>query len=463
MECMDYLIWIGQSYSKVLCGLKKSTCAIPFRKRPPHCYIHEAEWRGCCRKVPGIPLLAITGRTRIFLAHKDGLKQSEQGRIFGYYVLDGIETIKGISTPLDMPLQNRRTAKGSKGEITKAQCWDDSIIESSRMIDKRCPPLESCPKCKEGKTKTVKCPDGSYITTHKCVDGRWVRTQEKCADNDDEGEDDEKECEDGKRKFLICDDGVVVSHICINGIWKATGAKCPEPIPPEQTMFETERSCSLRLKPGSVYLVDALASDISKQLKKNIEKENLIASYIKAKKVAEMESLLERGRKIFIDTVDEVKKQRKTKTKIPDVLKNKVELRGEFVYFKNKVVFEKYPSASFRGILRIDGDRIIKQVSEGKTFIEIDYCDEEWQSTLSQTMRSSKTYVDRFLKALIKIAKQELRTNGEFIIPGFGRFYVIETKERPGRNPATGETITIPKKKRVKFKPYKNLRDHIDP
>ncbi|MCO6434325.1 HU family DNA-binding protein, partial [Nitrosomonas nitrosa] len=42
---------------------------------------------------------------------------------------------------------------------------------------------------------------------------------------------------------------------------------------------------------------------------------------------------------------------------------------------------------------------------------------------------------------------------------GFGTFSVSERAGREGRNPATGETMTIPAKKVVKFKPGKALSD----
>lgn len=457
MKSTDYLIWIGKSYSRVLCGSKKTTCAIPFKKGSSHCYIHEAEWRGCCRKVPQIPLLAITGRTRIFLSHKDTLQKREQGRIFGYYVLKGIEIIKGVGQPLSMPLRNFRKIKTPQGTVMEAQCWDGSKIKTSKIIDERSPLLEPYPECEEGAIKEKRCGDGTVITTHRCVDGYWVKTNEKCDDNGDE-----EECEDGKFKFQICDEGVLASHICIDGKWEETGAECPKPNTPEQTMFEPERSCSLRLKPGSVYLLDALASDITTHFRESLKKENLKENYLKAKSESEKEALIKRGRKLFIDVVEDVKRKRNIHTRIPEKLTNKAELRGEFVFFNKKTVFEKYPSASFRGILRIDGDKIIEQVSEGKSKIEIYYPDAKWQSNLSQITKSNKAFVKRFLKNLVKIAKEELRTKEEFIIPGFGRFYIIETKERIGRNPSTGEKIIIPKKKRVRFKPFKNLKNFAE-
>lgn len=47
-------------------------------------------------------------------------------------------------------------------------------------------------------------------------------------------------------------------------------------------------------------------------------------------------------------------------------------------------------------------------------------------------------------------------------VPGFGTFSAKQRGERQGRNPATGETITIPAKKYVHFKPGKTLRERVE-
>ncbi len=44
---------------------------------------------------------------------------------------------------------------------------------------------------------------------------------------------------------------------------------------------------------------------------------------------------------------------------------------------------------------------------------------------------------------------------------GFGSFYVGERAERTGRNPKTGETITIPAAKSPKFRAGKTLKDAL--
>jgi len=48
---------------------------------------------------------------------------------------------------------------------------------------------------------------------------------------------------------------------------------------------------------------------------------------------------------------------------------------------------------------------------------------------------------------------------GETIrVPGFGSFSVSERAARKGRNPATGESITIKASKSVRFKPSRELK-----
>lgn len=49
--------------------------------------------------------------------------------------------------------------------------------------------------------------------------------------------------------------------------------------------------------------------------------------------------------------------------------------------------------------------------------------------------------------------------DGSFVFPGFGTFSVRKRAARSGRNPKTGETISIPESKTVGFKPAKALKD----
>ncbi|AVA16187.1 MAG TPA: HU family DNA-binding protein [Thiobacillus sp.] len=49
----------------------------------------------------------------------------------------------------------------------------------------------------------------------------------------------------------------------------------------------------------------------------------------------------------------------------------------------------------------------------------------------------------------------------EVSIPGFGKFAVKDRPERQGRNPATGEAMTIAASKKVAFTAAKGLKDKL--
>ncbi|RYF21154.1 MAG: HU family DNA-binding protein [Oxalobacteraceae bacterium] len=49
----------------------------------------------------------------------------------------------------------------------------------------------------------------------------------------------------------------------------------------------------------------------------------------------------------------------------------------------------------------------------------------------------------------------------EVAISGFGKFTVKDRAERPGRNPSTGEAITIAASKKMSFTPAKALKDKL--
>jgi len=56
---------------------------------------------------------------------------------------------------------------------------------------------------------------------------------------------------------------------------------------------------------------------------------------------------------------------------------------------------------------------------------------------------------------------ESLRSNERVDLRGFGSFVVKERKARQGRNPRTGETITIAAKRDASFKPGKELTEKL--
>ena len=68
---------------------------------------------------------------------------------------------------------------------------------------------------------------------------------------------------------------------------------------------------------------------------------------------------------------------------------------------------------------------------------------------------------EEFVYAAIDIIQRELRDGNSVEFSGFGKFYVRTRAEREGRNPGTGEVITIPETNVPVFKPGKLLKDAV--
>jgi DNA-binding protein HU-beta len=75
--------------------------------------------------------------------------------------------------------------------------------------------------------------------------------------------------------------------------------------------------------------------------------------------------------------------------------------------------------------------------------------------------RLQKGMVDNVLNHLATVAHEELANEGEVTLPGLVKISVTERAERQGRNPQTGEAITIPAKRVPKIKALKALKDGI--
>src|SRR3977135_3183564 len=69
----------------------------------------------------------------------------------------------------------------------------------------------------------------------------------------------------------------------------------------------------------------------------------------------------------------------------------------------------------------------------------------------------------QFFDDLANLATSEVKSCGEFVLPGFGKLVRSERKAREGRNPATGETIQIPAKTTLKFRVGKAMKDSVLP
>ena len=82
-------------------------------------------------------------------------------------------------------------------------------------------------------------------------------------------------------------------------------------------------------------------------------------------------------------------------------------------------------------------------------------------SALADKLSKSKKEVVEMLDAMVALAYEETKKNGEFTIPGIGKLLKKHRAARMGRNPATGETIQIKAKTVVKFRVAKGAKDAI--
>lgn len=76
---------------------------------------------------------------------------------------------------------------------------------------------------------------------------------------------------------------------------------------------------------------------------------------------------------------------------------------------------------------------------------------------LVKTKVGAREIVDEIFNSI----SNELANGEEVSIYGFGKFKIKETSERVGRNPQTGEEITIPARNKVKFTVAKGLQERI--
>lgn len=73
-----------------------------------------------------------------------------------------------------------------------------------------------------------------------------------------------------------------------------------------------------------------------------------------------------------------------------------------------------------------------------------------------------KRDAERAVDAVIDAVQETLRGGDRVAIAGFGTFEVRARAARKGRNPQTGEEITIKASKSPVFKPGKGFKDYID-
>ena len=86
----------------------------------------------------------------------------------------------------------------------------------------------------------------------------------------------------------------------------------------------------------------------------------------------------------------------------------------------------------------------------------------ELVAAMAEKTQLSKKDADLALKAFIDVVSEEMLKGEKVQLVGFGTFEVSERAAREGRNPQTGETMTIAASKSPKFKAGKALKDLVN-
>ncbi|GAB6877698.1 HU family DNA-binding protein [Thermaerobacter litoralis] len=85
----------------------------------------------------------------------------------------------------------------------------------------------------------------------------------------------------------------------------------------------------------------------------------------------------------------------------------------------------------------------------------------ELVNAIAEKTGLNKKDSERAVNALVESISEALARGDKVSLVGFGTFEVRTRQARTGRNPRTGQTLTIPAAKVPAFKPGKQLRDMV--
>lgn len=462
-NCIDALIWIGGTYSKV------------------DDFVKEAQLRGCCRQLPFIPVWMKPGKTKIFLAHRDIHKTKKRGSIFGYFVLQRIEVI--TKDEIIQSLQHRRNVdnlwpRNLNDYVSCIDEWEKQGYSESeiRMKLKERLQYKHLKEIANGKTSSKPSGKESDEWIMDLIEDVLEDLLNICLP--DFGDDDED--------YDIID--------FISDILDILFCNYPEP----PLRGEGHRMCSLRKGRGAVYALDALCAAIhsyyryllpkylvseserfgksQKDVLNKIHLDNMKAwkNWQEYRKNNEWgaQKLLDYYKGPFSEAVKIVFDNWELKHPIDKRLREKAENFGELIVFKKPFpIIEKTPQVAFRGLCQIDGDRLIDQIanrnSQKDLVVKLIYCgkgefrDEEPIKTkaqlvsyLSQELNLNKAYARRYIDTISYKAEEQLKYFGYFKLPGI---CTIRLKGTTGSKIDFYPHKGIPGK--VKFYPYKNILD----
>jgi DNA-binding protein HU-beta len=81
--------------------------------------------------------------------------------------------------------------------------------------------------------------------------------------------------------------------------------------------------------------------------------------------------------------------------------------------------------------------------------------------SIAHSAQISKIAAERGLNGLLSTLSAAMKEGKRVTLVGFGSFSVVDRAPRIGRNPKTGETVPIPSRRVVKFRPGKELSGKV--
>jgi integration host factor subunit alpha len=86
----------------------------------------------------------------------------------------------------------------------------------------------------------------------------------------------------------------------------------------------------------------------------------------------------------------------------------------------------------------------------------------ELTETLAERLGFSQSSCSQIVDSFLDNMKQTMVDGQSIKLVHFGTFTVRNKSPRRGRNPRTGDTITIKKRQAISFRPSKKLREQIN-
>lgn len=438
--CPDALLWIGNA---------------PGKYQTVDDFVKETQLRGCCRQLPLIPRWMKSGITKLFLTHRDVHKTAKRGSIFGYFVLHRIEIItkhkvaQFLSEPKNL---YRLWPQNVEHYFSCINRWKEekcSSEEIKRRLKEKIK-VEHVPNVAKGQTSEKPSSEEYNDDNLDLIEDILDTLLNECFSWPNEEED-----------YNIIDfiKDILDILFCFHD--------------EDPTKGEGHRMCSLRKGPGSVYAVDALCAavhDVYRQLlqqyllsesKKSgksqqeilkeiqVENEKAWKKWLDYKKSHKwnIQDLIEQYRGPFYESVKKLFGIWKLKYPIDPRLIGKASNFGELIVFKRPFpILERSPQAAFKGVCRIDGDKLIDQIAiydkKRPMIVTLYYCGkskcpeempiktkEQLTTCLAQELHLSRAYAGRFLDKISQKAKEQLQHFGYYKLPGIGTIRVHGKKD----------------------------------